>query len=536
VILDSAAYAANLIATEGYIGLSTTTEFGLIGLDEAYPLNGKYVLENDLDFTGYDWSVAKENFVGTFDGADFAIFNITQKSVDLVNQFGLFASVGDSSSYLSATFKNLTIADLTAVSDSRVGAIAQTANFEVTVENVTIDNAFIRSEFDPAGGLFGYSDAAITFRHVTLTDSIVTGATNTGGLVGRNLYALVENTHTFESYIYGRGSSVGGFFGSSRGEAIYQSSNQSFVIGELDSVGGIIGKQNITKGSIFERVLNTGTIVSNNGYDVGGLVGDMYDSSYGWANFEAVYNTGDVYGVGRVGGLIGDVDDTPILLNQGFNAGNVFASSDTVGGLFGEFDGDYGARITNAYNKGDVTGIYRVGGLMGYSSGADYGTYRNLYNAGKVTGLNAEIGGLFGYINGGDFSIFSNGFNVGEVVYTDETFTTVGQIVGYFSDDLTFQNTYFYWDGMTDIKFATAIQAGNSNVFYARAILDLDRFTAEDFILANQWDFANVWEFVEGSDYDFPVLQGEITDTTEQLTLEDLDEAFFDRFVIEEPA
>ena len=77
-----------------FVDLMKDTPFELLPCDGTYFQVASYKHfsnENDLDFTGYDWSVAKENFVGTFDGADFAIVNITQKSDDVVNLFGLFA-------------------------------------------------------------------------------------------------------------------------------------------------------------------------------------------------------------------------------------------------------------------------------------------------------------------------------------------------------------------------------------------------------------------------------------------------------------
>jgi hypothetical protein len=41
---------------------------------------------------------------------------------------------------------------------------------------------------------------------------------------------------------------------------------------------------------------------------------------------------------------------------------------------------------------------------------------------------------------------------------------------------------------------------------------------------------ANVWEFKESGPYNLPVLRGEATLTTEQIDLDDLDEAFFTQF------
>jgi hypothetical protein len=543
VIADSLAYANNLITSENYIGISTPAEFALIGNDVGYPINGKYVLDANLDFALFDWTTftPTQYFVGVLDGAGFNIRNISQiYNVDNdlnPKQFGLFGSVGDFSSRLSATFKNLTILDVTIVNNGYVGTIASDSYYHAIVDNVTIDNAFLRSESNHAGGVFGQSNDASTFRHVTVKNSIITGGSRTGGLAGEIDYALVENTHTLSNNIYGRGSEVAGFFGYSEGSSIYHSSNQSNVIGTGGRIGGIIGRDSVAKGSIFEKVLNTGTIVSTDtSFEgrVGGLVGHISSNSYPWVNFESVFNTGDVYGHYNVGGLVGELDGVQANINQAANFGNIYATRefDTyVGGLFGDFDGNEYARVVNVYNRGNVTGVETVGGLFGYFAGADAGIYQNLYNAGEVKGFTTKIGGLFGYINSGDYGIMSNAFNVGNVVFTDEIFTNyVGQIVGRFNDILTFQNVYYYWDGISLVKYATSIEGSNTNVFIARAILDLNRFTKTAFIFANHWDMANIWEFKESGPYNLPVLRGEATLTTEQIDLDDLDEAFFTQF------
>jgi hypothetical protein len=91
IISNSQAYASNLINNEDFIGIEDTDAFSLIGSDPAYPLDGNYVLESDLDFTDYTLDTLVENFIGIFDGAGFTIENITQLEVDGAIQFGLFS-------------------------------------------------------------------------------------------------------------------------------------------------------------------------------------------------------------------------------------------------------------------------------------------------------------------------------------------------------------------------------------------------------------------------------------------------------------
>jgi hypothetical protein len=75
----------------------------------------------------------------------------------------------------------------------------------------------------------------------------------------------------------------------------------------------------------------------------------------------------------------------------------------------------------------------------------------------------------------------------------------------------------------------------NEGAFIARAILDLDRFTQEDFIFERYWTMTDVWTF-ESGDYQFPVLRFELTKTSTQVAIESLDETYFDRFEYTVPA
>ena len=74
---------------EDKITISTAEELQKIGTDNSYPLSGNYVLEDDIDMTGIDFTpigggmgtrgaVSGDNvFTGTFDGQGHIISNLT---------------------------------------------------------------------------------------------------------------------------------------------------------------------------------------------------------------------------------------------------------------------------------------------------------------------------------------------------------------------------------------------------------------------------------------------------------------------------
>ena len=112
-------------------------------------------------------------------------------------------------------------------------------------------------------------------------------------------------------------------------------------------------------------------------------------------------------------GLVGFLGSGGTLQNLGVKASYIKGGS-YVGGVCGENQGT----VTNCYNSGSVTGVYRVGGLCGDNY---YGTQNNCYNTGSVTGRDM-VGGLCG-MNG---SIVTNCYNTGSVAGTN----SVGGVCG----------------------------------------------------------------------------------------------------------
>ena len=119
---------------------------------------------------------------------------------------------------------------------------------------------------------------------------------------------------------------------------------------------------------------------------VGGIAG------YSYASMTNVYNKLNVEGIQYVGGLAGysntssdyyydDYGDR-VYYSNGATYNSVYNTGDIQGATYvGGVSGSYG-RVTNAYNRGDISAVnYYSGGIVGYS-----GTVNSTYNTGNVTG------------------------------------------------------------------------------------------------------------------------------------------------------
>ncbi|MBU5429423.1 leucine-rich repeat protein [Kineothrix sp. MSJ-39] len=142
-------------------------------------------------------------------------------------------------------------------------------------------------------------------------------------------------------------------------------------------------------------------------------------------------STAAVYGESYVGGICGRSRSNSIIENC-YNAGQVYGTSKSVGGICG----DNFSTIENSYNVGSIKGNNGVGGIVGESSGYGNIIYiKDCYNRGNVIGDTKYIGGIGGYI----------GYSLVENCYSQATVsgnTNVGGVCGDGRED-TFHNTYY---------------------------------------------------------------------------------------------
>lgn len=198
----------------------------------------------------------------------------------------------------------------------------------------TISGLYINSTAANTG-LFGYVGAAGEIKNVTIADSVITSTQNYTGAVVGDSCGNITNCHTAATTRVTGTNYVGGIVGElDSNMSLTQCSNA----GEI--VGGVAANQ-------YQRY----------GY-VGGIAGRVYSNASNALTDS--YNTGNVAGLKKVGGVTGGIYNGGSVQNV-YNIGSVSASGGDAGGIVGEFR--YKS-IKNAYNAGLVSGSTQ-GGIVG---------------------------------------------------------------------------------------------------------------------------------------------------------------------------
>jgi len=342
--------------TVDVIEISTVEELQSIGKDPDYPLDGDYVIVNDIDASETaEWNdgagfepIAQgedDRFDGKIDGQGFSIN-------------GLVINRPDSED---------------------VGLVSKTTN---------------RAEF-----------ADLQLRDI----EIIGGERNVGGLVGESQAEKISDVR-IEGSVEGDRFTVGLLAGSSSGE-LYDINVEGIVQGER--VGGITGRNrgNITRTSAVVEVrtrdgTRSGGLVGNNWADseisksvvkgtvegeqrIGGLVGHN-SGTIRESRVEA-----DVSGEWTIGGLAGSNSDHATITDayvKGSVSGVVDGSSSGgIGGAVGGTrSGDGGGEISAVYVAADVVADHRwMGGLLGRNNDdiAISSAYWDLDKSGQEAGV-----------------------------------------------------------------------------------------------------------------------------------------------------
>lgn len=161
------------------IRISTAEELQKIGNDSSYPLDGDYILVNDIDLSGIDWTPigggygdkgaasGTHVFSGTLDGQGYTIkgLSIQETTANASNaQMGLFGTIGSAQSKDYASVKNLVFSDvaINVTSDiaTSAGALAGDVAGYVNIDNIAVENGTITATAGAAdligiGGVLG---------------------------------------------------------------------------------------------------------------------------------------------------------------------------------------------------------------------------------------------------------------------------------------------------------------------------------------------------------------------------------------------
>jgi len=223
---------------EGEIKIDTIEELQLIGSDPAYPIDGNYVLTQDIDASATaNWNNGAGfkpigQFSGVFDGQDYIITNLTINRPD-ENYVGLFSYVSTSDKVMNIGLNGGAI-----MGHDRVGGLIGINSFG-QLTNCYVTGAVIGYS-GYVGGLVGsnYDGGVVTNCYAT---GAVTGSGGVGGLVGGNYGGVVTNCYATGAVISEGGGSVGGLVGYNdeySGGKVRASFWDMQTSGQLTSAGG----------------------------------------------------------------------------------------------------------------------------------------------------------------------------------------------------------------------------------------------------------------------------------------------------------
>jgi hypothetical protein len=374
------------------IAISNESDLAKIGVDDSYPVGGKYQLAANLTLS--EWTPiasAAVPFRGIFDGNSKTITLNSFSAAALSSNplLGIFSSVQGTAPESRAVIKDLTIVS------SVNGAPSSGA---------------------AAGLLAGYAENA-EFSGITLSGSFALTTTGTGarhlsvgGIAGIFREGVMENcVGNLAVTVSDSGSSATTVNGVS--------------IGNYGYAGGLVGYVSSAAAALKVAIINcshTGDIAlsSARSFYCGGIAGYVTISA-GESKIEGCSSIGNISAVstysqgnGDVGGIAGFARTIAITGSRAEGSVSAEAKGNpvNVGGMVGEFAG----AITKSYFNGTLTGNYagsltnnlKVGGIAGLT----------------IQGVSSRIEDCWSH-----GTISANGYGVGGIVVIVETETSIAR-------------------------------------------------------------------------------------------------------------
>jgi VCBS repeat-containing protein len=237
------------------IVITTIQQLDSIGIDPSMPLDGNYVLGNDINASGLTFTTigaaSNDPFTGTLNGSGHSIEG-------LVDAGGLFLAI-------AGTVENITLVDPTitgnaslsnGVQDPAVGALGYTVTNGGIVYRVGVSGGSV-SGTNFVGGLIGYNAGGIITQSFSTASVTINNGGYAGGLVGENDGA-VSTSYSTGSVTGSPGAAIGGLAGVNSfdyvtvGGSIVQSYSAGRVSGGLEA-GGLAGaNQNPIMNSVWD--------------------------------------------------------------------------------------------------------------------------------------------------------------------------------------------------------------------------------------------------------------------------------------------
>ena len=231
-------------------------------------------------------------------------------------------------------------------------------------------------------GIFGYVGSAGIVRNLNLSNALVYGLNNAGGIAGYNAGNIINSTSSssiisYTSSTSGNGGGIGGLVGFNAGNIINSASTMNTVSGN-HNIGGLTGNNSssaVISGSFSANNAVSGLVFGNTqSYNIGGLIGgnsglinNSYASDvYGLSEIYSSVASSTISGYNGVGGLVG-YNSLGTITNSYSTLANISATTNK-GGLVGANTGT----VTNSYWDSSTSGISSGTSGLGLTSSALY--------------------------------------------------------------------------------------------------------------------------------------------------------------------
>ena len=457
-------------------------------------------------------------YFGNFDGGYHRIDNLHEYiSIEGIDG-GLFGRIGDSA------VSNLTVSgeveiDVTNTNGSGIVSAAINESSIINCHNeVNVTSNYGSYSMGGVAGAVVTGEHSLTISNCTNSGNI-TGASNTGGVIGYNGGTLsINNSYNTGAVTNALGNNIGGVLGADGNASctttlsnVYNDGDLTLggTVSSLSTTGGIMGK--VSGSMTLTNSHNNGKVINNrdtgeklvagligfvlgsanisHSYNIGMIrnavtewtSGDKYAAGLvGAINSETLtskisnsYNAGHIYNGSRTGGLVGTTQ-SHLIIDRCYNLGTVesninFNSGVMVGGLIGwthAYSYTHGNIIVlNSYNMGDISMINNSGHTSTYISGLvgvnslnnNELVILNSYNANSISGLKTY--GITYNVSNASLKL-NNVFNYGTTSGTSQNYG-----IGYIAGTYTIENAY-YKSGVSESNAsisATAMAAADFN-------------------------------------------------------------------------
>ena len=321
------------------IGINNIQELASIGIDSSMPLSGNYILNGDINASGFAFNpiggTLGNEFIGTFDGGGHTIRNLNIGNAGpFVGMFGYIGGQG--------TVKNL---NLTGEVINSTGALG-----------------------NRSGGISGQNDGSISNSYITGSLNLSGSVAWAGGLSGIN-FGTIHQSHanTTITALNGgaRGINIGGLAGYNNGLIQQSFASGNIAINTLDGVaGGLVG---FNQSSVIQSHSNVSIQSNNLVYALGGLAGANQGS------ITQTYATGPVIGDSFIGGLVGQENNIGTI-SQSYATGRLSSAGGTAGGIAGDYrlccseTGVYANNYWDTQSTGQISDQLPVGASTGLTT------------------------------------------------------------------------------------------------------------------------------------------------------------------------